>query len=176
MLASRVTEPGELAGLTAKLEKGMRAFAIEVGTASGVSQFIQPDQYVDITWTGRADGYEESFSRTIERSILIIAVDDAFNEGQVKSGNEARTVTVAATPQQVARLSQAQASGQLSLSLVGDTADEEIVETVEVDTNDLLGIVEEVVVEAAPVVEEEVCTRKERKGTEVIETPVPCKQ
>lgn len=101
VLASRVTEPGELAGLTAKLEKGMRAFEIQVGSASGVSQFIQPDQYVDITWTGTASS-GENFSRTIERSILIIAVDDAFNEGQVDSGNEASRVTVAVTPEQVA--------------------------------------------------------------------------
>jgi len=173
VLASRVTEPGQLAGLTSKLEKGMRAFAIRVGSASGVSQFIQPDQYVDITWTGTASN-GESFSRTIERSILIIAVDDAFNEGQFEAGTEARTVTVAATPEQVARLTQAQASGALSLSLVGDTAEDTVTETVEVDTDMLLGIEEVAPVEVAPVVEEEVCTRKERKGTEVIETPVPC--
>lgn len=174
VLVSRLTEPGELAGLTAKLEKGMRAVEIQVGAASGVSQFIQPDQYVDIIWTGSTSS-GESFSQTIERSILIIAVDDAFNEGQVEFGTGASTVTVAATPEQVLRLAQAQASGRLSLSLVGDTTDETMSETVEVDTNALLGkkdappVVEEVVVE------KQVCTRKERKGTEVIETQVPCK-
>ena len=173
VLASRVTEPGELAGLTAKLEKGMRALEIQVGTASGVSQFIQPDQFVDITWTGSTSA-GESFSRLIEQSVLIIAVDNAFNEGQVVEGSGARTVTVAVTQEQVGRLSQAQATGRLSLSLVGDTAEVVSGETVEIDTNTLLGIEEEVVQEAAPVIQEEICTRKERKGTEVIETHVPC--
>lgn len=60
------------------------------------------------------------------------------------------------------------------MSLVGDTPVEVSLETVEIDTDTLLGIEEEVVVEAAPVVEEKVCTRKSRKGTQVIEEVMPC--
>jgi pilus assembly protein CpaB len=172
VLASRVTEPGELAGLTAKLQPGMRAFQIKVGVASGVAGFVQPDDFIDIYWTGTIQGVEGEVTRLIESSVQIIAVDNAFNEGQVSSGADARTVTVAATPERVARLAQAQATGRLSMSLVGDGA-EIVTERVEVDTKGLLGIVEEVV-EVAPVVEQEVCTRRERKGTEVIETVVPC--
>jgi pilus assembly protein CpaB len=172
VLSSRVTEPGELAGLTAKLETGMRAFAIKVGVASGVSGFVQPDDFIDIYWTGNVSGVEGEVTRLIESSVQIIAVNDAFNEGQVTSGTDARTITVAATPEKVARLAQAQATGRLSMSLVGDGS-EVVTETVEVDTTTLLGIVKEEVV-VAPVIEEEVCKRKERKGTEVIETIIPC--
>ena len=172
VLASRVTEPGELAGLTAKLQTGMRAFAIKVGVASGVSGFVQPDDFIDIYWTGSIAGVDGEVTRLIESSIQIIAVNNQINEDQDVAGTDARTVTIAGTPEQVARLAQAQATGRLSMSLVGDGA-EVVTEKVEVDTNSMLGIVKEEVV-VAPVVEEEVCKRKERKGTEVIETIVPC--
>lgn len=170
VLASRVTEPGELAGLTSKLQPGMRAFAIRVTVASGVSAFVQPDDYIDINWTGDIKG--NLTSRTILSSIQVIAVDKAFNEGQTSTG-DAKTITVAATQKQVVLLTNAQASGQLSMSLVGDVS-EASNELIEINTNEMLGIVEEAPVEVAPVVAEKVCTRKERKGTEVIETVIPC--
>jgi pilus assembly protein CpaB len=174
VLATRVTAPGELAGLTAKLGEGMRAFQISVGVASGVAGFVQPDSFIDIYWTGGISGVEGNVTRLIESSMQIIAVDSTFTGGQLVAGTDARTVTVAATPEQVARLAQAQATGQLSMSLVGDGA-ESVTERIEVDTNTMLGIErEEVVVEAAPEVEK-VCTITARKGSEIVETVIPCK-
>lgn len=173
VLTTRLTEPGELAGLTAKLAPGMRAFGIKVGVASGVAGFVKPDDFIDIYWTGNIQGADGESTRLIESSIQIIAVDKTFNEGQSNGSNDAKSVTVAATPEQVARLTQAQSSGKLSLSLVGSTA-AVVTEKIEIDTNELLGIevVAPVVEEVAP--EAKVCTRKERKGTEVIETVIPC--
>lgn len=170
LLTSRVTEPGELAGLTGKLGKGMRAFAIKVDVASGVSGFVQPDDFIDIYWTGSTASSEGDVTRLIESSIQIIAVDNASGEGQAAVNTEARTVTVAGTPEQVARLAQAQATGRLSMSLVGDATDVAS-GLVEVDANSLLGIEEKKVeqVEAA-----QVCKQRTRKGTEVIETEIPC--
>ncbi len=52
ILASKVTEPGEDAGITTRLAKGMRAFAISVDVSSGVSGFLRPDDTVDVYWTG----------------------------------------------------------------------------------------------------------------------------
>lgn len=173
VLASRLTEPGELAGLTAKLAPGMRAFGIKVGVASGVAGFVKPDDFIDIYWTGNIRGSDGESTRLIESSIQIIAVDKAFNEGQTSGSNDAKSVTVAATPEQVARLAQAQSSGKLTMSLVGDTA-AEVTDKIEIDTNELLGI-EEIAPEIEVVVPEaKVCTRKERKGIEVIETVIPC--
>jgi pilus assembly protein CpaB len=173
VLASRVTEPGELAGLTAKLQPGMRAFQIEVNVASGVAGFVQPDDFIDIYWTGRPNGAESESTRLIESSIQIIAVDNAFNEGQVSSSSSARTVTVAATPEQVARLTQAQSSGRLTMSLVGSGA-QVVSESIEVDTDAMLGIQREEVV-AAPE-PDRVCYAKQRKGGELVDTNVviPC--
>jgi pilus assembly protein CpaB len=173
VLAGRVTEPGELAGLTSKLKPGMRAFAIRVSVASGVAAFVQPDDYIDVNWTGNINGV--STTRLIESSIQVIAVDKAFNEGQVSTG-DANTVTVAATPEQVARLTQAQSSGQLSMSLVGETA-EVSSDPIAVDTNSMLGIVEAAPVVQAPEVIEKKCYLQQRSGGVLVDTDVeiPCK-
>ena len=172
ILASKVTRPGEDAGLTSRLARGMRAFAIRVDVTSGVSGFLRPGDRVDVYWTGR--GGEDTalgreITKLIETNVKIIAVDqiaDTDRTGPVV----ARTVTVEATPQEVASLAQAQASGRLTLSLVG-AEDDTVAEVVQVNQMDLLGIVEE-----APEVieEEEVCTTKVRRGAEVIEQVIPC--
>jgi pilus assembly protein CpaB len=177
IMASRVTEPGELASLTSKLEKGKRAFAIRVGMDSGISNFVKPDDYIDILWTGGVSGVEGGMTRQIESAVLVIAVDNAINEGQVSSGTVAQTVTVAATPEQVARLAQAQATGQLTLSLARD-ASETVDGTVETDTRAMLGIVEEVAAPEVVVEEKEVCYAKQRKGGELVDTniEIPCKE
>jgi pilus assembly protein CpaB len=170
LLASRVTEPGQMAGLTGKLDRGMRAFQIKVDVASGVAGFVMPDDHIDIYWTGVGSENGGEMTRLIESAIRVIAVDQASGEGQSIGGSSARTVTVAATPEQVARLAQAQATGRLAMSLVADPEDA-VEGLVEVDSNALLGIIEQEVVQVEAA---EVCTIKTRKGADVIEIPIPC--
>lgn len=175
VLASRVTEPGELSNLTTKLERGKRAFAIKVGTNSGISNFVKPDDYIDILWTGNVSGIEGGITRQIESAVLVIAVDNAINEGQVTGDTVAQTVTVAATPEQVARLAQAQATGRLTLSLARDSS--EIVDTpIETDTMSMLGIQKEVAPTVEIVPEVKKCYAKQRSGGQVVETDIeiPC--
>ncbi len=174
IMGVKITEPGEKAGLTSRLEKGMRAFAISVDVASGVSGFLRPGDNVDIYWTGSSGTLEGSGSggitRLIETNVQLIAVDQTAGS-DVTSTTIARTVTVAVTPQQVAALAQAQNSGRLSLALVG-VADESAPSTIEVDQRTLLGIQA-----AAPEPEkkvEEVCTTRIRRGGEIVNVPIPC--
>lgn len=167
VLAYKVTAPGEDAGLTSRLTKGMRAFAIKVDVATGVSGFLRPGDRVDVYWTGSAGGGD--ITKMIESSVKLIAVDqiaDTNRTGPVI----ARTVTVEATPAQVASLAQAQSTGRLSLSLVG-AEDETIAEVAQVDQRTLLGIVEKAPVQAA---KKRVCTAKIRRGAEVIMQEIPC--
>ena len=77
------------------------------------------------------------------------------------------------TPQQVAILTQAQATGSLSLSLVGNEDTSEIA-TFEVDQNKMLGIEVTEEVAAPQRAPERVCTIKTRKGADVVEIPIPC--
>jgi pilus assembly protein CpaB len=170
ILAVKVTEPGEEAGITSQLEQGMRAFAINVDVSSGVSGFLRPGDRVDIYWSGNAAGRNSEITRLIETNVKLIAVDQKANPDMTEA-TIARTVTVSATPQQVAALAQAQSTGRLALSLVG-ADDRSVATAIEVDQQRLLGI-EEKVVEEEPK-EEKRCTIKTRRGSEVIETPIPC--
>lgn len=173
ILAIKVTNPGEDAGLTSRLERGMRAFAIRVDVASGVSGFLRPGDRVDVYWTGSigsaVEGRRGEVTRLIEASVQLIAVDQTAG-GDLEGTVIARTVTVAARPEQVAALAQAQTTGRLSLALVG-AEDDTVVSSVEMDQRSLLGIVEE---QAPEVVEEKVCTVRTRRGAEVVEIPIPC--
>lgn len=167
VLKAKVTEPGEDAGITSRLDRGMRAFAIKVDRTSGVSGFLRPGDRVDVYWTGGIEGRE--VTKLIEAGIKLIAVDQTYDEGH-QSPSIARTVTVAISPDQVASLAQAQSTGRLSLSLVG-AEDETVAEEVEVDQKRLLGIQEK---EVRQVEVERICTTKVRKGAEVVEQPIPC--
>jgi pilus assembly protein CpaB len=170
LLAVKVTEPGADAGITTRLAKGMRAFAIKVDVASGVSGFLRPGDSVDVYWTGQVAGVEGEMTRLIESTIPIVAVDQTSTDDGTAPTIIARTVTVEATPEQVARLAQAQATGRLALSLVG-SGDREKAADVEVDSNRLLGITTEDIVQVeAP----KVCTVRTRKGAEVLDMPIPC--
>jgi pilus assembly protein CpaB len=173
VLAVKVTAPGADAGVASRLANGMRAFAIRVDVTSGVSGFLTPGDQVDVYWTGRASTNDDRRAQDVTKLILtnmkIIAIDQTADLDR-NGPTVARTVTVEATPQQVAALAQATATGRMTLSLVGQ-GDETVSKNVEVDQNVLLGI-ERVVVEAqeAP----QVCTVRTRKGAEIIETPVAC--
>lgn len=172
LMAIKVTEPGQDAGVSSRLSKGMRAFAIRVDVATGVSGFLRPGDRVDVYWSGTiqaADRGDQEVTQLIESGVRLIAIDQTA-DGDRSSPTIARTVTVEASPLQVAALAQAQNTGRLSLSLLG-AEDEGISEDVVINQNVLLGI------EAAQVAiiqKEEVCTVRTRRGAETIETPIPC--
>lgn len=173
VMAQKVTEPGQDVGLTARLEKGMRAFAIKVDVASGVSGFLQPGDRVDVYWTGAVGSISGEMTRLIEGSVNIVAVDQVANSERSTDTLIARTVTVAVTPQQVARLAQAQATGRLALSLVG-TGDVSDATVIEVDSKTLLGIEDAPVEQTVQVEAPKVCTVRTRRGGEMVETPIAC--
>ncbi len=174
IMAIKVTSPGEDAGLTSQLERGMRAFAIRVDVASGVSGFLRPGDHVDVYWTGSLRGAVEgangNLTRLIETAVKLIAIDQSAG-GDVDGTVIARTITVAVRPEQVAALAQAQTTGRLSLALVG-VGDDTVASAIEVNQRSLLGLG---AVEAAPErAEERVCTIRTRRGAEVVNIPIPC--
>lgn len=173
LLTVKVTRPGEDAGIRSRLEKGMRAFAINVDVQTGVSGFLRPGDRVDVYWTGAlptSNGRRgKNVTKLIDRSLRLIAVDQT-SDGDVTGANVARTITVEITPQQVAALAQAQTSGRLSLALVG-SEDDTIAMAEEVDQRSLLGIQSTTIEKRTP---ERVCIVKTRRGAEVVDIPIPC--
>ena len=173
MATVQKTKPGEDAGVSSRLAKGMRAFAIKVDVASGLSGFLRPGDRVDVYWTGKqiSDTGQNggNITRLIQSTVQIIAVDQIADEDRNRP-TIARTITVQVTPQEVASLAQAQATGRLSLALVG-ADDTEAVASVEADSRDVLGLGDRVVAERK---QRRVCTVKTRKGAETVEVKVDC--
>lgn len=169
LLQSKITEPGVDAGINANLSPGMRAFAINVDVTSGVSGFLRPGDRVDVYWSGSVNG--QDVTKLIDSAVRLIAINQSADADRSEETMIARTVTVEATPQQVAALALAQQTGRLTLSLVG-AGDQEKTSAIEIDRNTLLGIVEQA---PEPQVEEEkVCTIRTNKGGEIVETVIPC--
>lgn len=175
VLAAKITAPGGDAGISTRLDSGMRAFAISVNASSGVSGFLRPGDRVDVYWTGSVSksGDARDVTKLIETGLELVGVDQTADQSRSEA-IIARTVTVQATPEQVAKLAQAQSTGTLALSLVG-LFDEEVAGAVEVDQRSLLGIApEEAPQIAAAPPPPEVCSVRTRRGAEVVEIAIPC--
>lgn len=169
ILAVKITEPGVQAGLNGSIDKGMRAFAIKVDAAD----FLQPGDRVDIYWTGSSDASGTEITQRIERAVKIIAVDRNDKEPVAAGEIQSRTMTVAATPEQVGRLAQGQATGRLVMSLVGDdqTAATDPTE-IKVTTKDING--DPAAAVAAVVEAPKECFVTQRQGGVATQVPVAC--
>jgi pilus assembly protein CpaB len=165
LLSAKVTRPGEEAGLAAALTRGMRAFTLQVDVSSGVSGFLRPGDRVDVYWTG-GGGESGGLTRLIHANLPLIAIDQQTDEER-PDPTIARTVTVEAAPTVVAKLAQAQATGSLSLALVGVQDDTEP-GAVEATLREVLGNPTETRERAR------VCTVRTRRGAEAVLIPVPC--
>lgn len=165
VMTTKITALGEDAGVSSRLKAGMRAFAISVDVASGVSGFLRPGDHIDVYWSGIHK--QETVTKLILESLELIAIDQSAGGGNRNKATVARTVTVAANARTIAALVQAQSTGKLLLSLRG-VNDDTVSEQVQITKDDLLGH-NQVAVE-----KQEVCTIKTRKGAEVLMIPIPC--
>jgi pilus assembly protein CpaB len=104
--------------MSATLTPGMRAVSIAVSVASLAGGFIQPNDRVDLVLTSQtADGGKKFRATTILRNVRVLAVDQVFSDKNQKPVSDVKTATLELTPQQAERVTRAQASGVLSLSL-----------------------------------------------------------
>ena len=165
VLSVKVSQPGQPAGIAAQLSPGMRAFTMRVDAGSGISGNLRPSDLVDVYWTGRA-GDDGEVTRLIVSGLRTIALDDIADQDRNISGTP-RTVTIEAAPEVVATLAQGQATGRLSLSVVGLDDSTEIA-TFQIDRSQLLGMEAQVQTLA------ERCTIRTRRGNELVETEIPC--
>ena len=104
--------------MSASLTPGMRAVSIAVSVASLAGGFIQPNDRVDLVLTSQsADSSKKFRATTILRDVRVLAIDQAFDDKNRKPVSDVKTATLELTPQQAERVTRAQASGVLSLSL-----------------------------------------------------------
>ena len=167
IMANKVSEPGASRGLTALVDPGYRAFPVQGRIASGFGD-LRPDDRIDVYWTGRLrDGRE--VTNLIKSGLQIIAIIGETG------GRTPPNVIVQVTPEEVALLTQAQNSGQLTLALVG-AGDVTVTGNVTVDNSALTGE-QDVVAEPAPVVQErQRCFVIQRSGTTRTEVEIECSE
>jgi len=168
LLSTKITAPGVDAGIMANLAPNMRAFTINVDSASGVSGFLRPGDLVDVYWYGRSG--EREVTKLIEANLRLIAIDQSADADRSEETRIARTVTAEVSPEQVAALTLAQSTGRLTLSLVGAN-DTMRVGAIEIDRNSLLGIQTEAIVH---IEEARICTIRTRKAGALVEVEIPC--
>lgn len=170
LMAIKVTKPGEVPGF--QLAPGMRAFTLKVDLSSGVGGFLRPGSRVDVYWTGKSRGRE--ITTRIDTGLELLAVDQK-TDSNVSSPAIARSVTVAASPTQVASLAQAQSSGRLTLALVGANDIEETNVPIETDIRTVIGEEEEVAPEPEAKVVEKKCFITTGRGTERVKIQIACR-
>ncbi len=166
VLAVKVSEPGQQAGIAAQLSAGQRAFTIRVDANSGISGTLRPSDMVDIYWSGRAQDQGE-VTRLLASALRIIAIDENADPDQSVSGTP-RTVTIEASPEMVATMAQGQSTGRLSLSVVG-LDDPTRLNAFQIDSRTLLGVSAS---RPEPVAQS--CSIRTRRGSEVVMIEIPC--
>lgn len=94
--------------MSALIEPGMRAIAVEITPQTSAGGFILPNDRVDIVDVNKG--------QTVLRNVRVLAIDQRFNEQgeQVAVG---RTATLELTPAQVELISVAETESRLALSL-----------------------------------------------------------
>lgn len=176
ILAARLTAKDGGEGLTAVIEPGMRAVAVQVNEVSSVAGFIQPGTRVDVLYT-RAFTDGGSATRTLLQNIKVIALGRQINPappaGETQAAaaaRDARAATVATlmvTQQEAEMLTLAMQRGKIQLAL-RNPLDSQISESPEPTMAEDLGINEPVRQTARPAApkpsEEEQAMKLSRPG------------
>ena len=123
ILDARLAAKGAGEGLTAVIEPGMRAVAVQVNEVSSVAGFIQPGSRVDVLYT-RAFTNGDSATKTLLQNVKVIAlgreISPAASATPTAAAREARPATVATlmvSQQQAEMLTLAMQRGKIQLAL-----------------------------------------------------------
>lgn len=123
ILASKVTDPGQAASLSAMLRDGYSAVTIRVDDVLGVAGLITPGDRVDVLWTrvqGQSTAADQTYTEVLLRRVRVLALDQtvqsAANSTDLPSGY-AKAVTVEVSTVQAQKVALATATGKMFLSL-----------------------------------------------------------
>jgi Flp pilus assembly protein CpaB len=104
-------------GIEDRLQPGQRAIAIKVNPESLAGGLIFPGARVDILCTTRGS---DASTSVILQSMLVLAVDAQVDRTSETKALLGQTVTLAATPEEAAKLTLGQSTGELRLMLKSD--------------------------------------------------------
>ncbi len=112
--------------LSALLPTGQRAVAVRITAETTAGGFILPNDRVDVLHTVAEDGLkgatQRHASRTILRNVTVLAIDQALDgapdeQKKARPATIGKTATLQLTPAQSEIITEAEASGTLSLAL-----------------------------------------------------------
>lgn len=169
ILAAKVTEPGAAQGLTALLDPGMRAFPLPDNMTRAFAGQLRNSDVIDLYWVGSV-GNGQNISRLVKSRLEIIAIEEPDANGN----GGGRGVVIQVSQEDFADLQVLQSAGALSLTPVGRNDDEFGDDTIETNIQDVLGIEAIIVAPEPEAIEERVCTRRERRGVEIVTIQVLC--
>ena len=168
ILNYKVTAPGAPQGIPALLDPGMRAFPLPNSLVEDFAGEMRISDRLDLYWIGNIGG--EQSSRLVKGALEIVSMD----EPDVNGNGGGRNVFLQVTQEDFADLRVLQAAGSLSLTPVARVDTEGGDTTIETDILDALGIEKEEFVAPEVVVAPEICTRRERRGLNIVVIEVPC--
>jgi pilus assembly protein CpaB len=114
---TKIAHAGQASFMAATLTSGMRAMSIPISVDSAAGGFLLPNDRVDVILTRKVE--QGVVSKTILNDVRVLAIDQTFREEKDKQVVVGKTATLELTPAQTELVAQAQASGNLSLSLRG---------------------------------------------------------
>lgn len=118
---SKIVRADEGGFMAVMLHPGMRAMAVPVSVDSTAGGFILPGDHVDILAThqlqGANGGPNSSSVQPVLRNIRVLAIDQQVDTGKDKQSVIGGTATLEVSPQDGQVLTQAKASGTISLML-----------------------------------------------------------
>ena len=118
----KLIKAGQGGVLAAILPAGMRAISTRIKEETAVGKLIMPNDRVDVILTFRQKGRnnsEEHVSETLFRNVRVLAIGQQIEskDGKKMAEGSANTATLELTPGQSEDLAQANAQGEISLSL-----------------------------------------------------------
>jgi pilus assembly protein CpaB len=115
----KLVRPGEGGVLAAILPQGMRAISTRIKEETGVGRLILPNDHVDVILTvrSRRNSVDQVIAQTLFRNIRVLAIGQQIEAKDGKKLAEGNTATLELTPAQAEEMAQANAQGEISLSL-----------------------------------------------------------
>src|SRR5215813_7302845 len=119
ILASKITDPGQRATLSAALQEGMRAVTARANDVEGVPGFVLPGDRVDVSLTRQKDSNSKDRASTevVLQNTRLLAIDQTADERNDKP-SVARAVTLEVDTPSAQKLALAASVGTLSLMLL----------------------------------------------------------
>jgi pilus assembly protein CpaB len=119
----RLAIEGKTAGFTGLIPKDKRAITVAVTEVTGVAGFIKPGDYVDVIGTFDQNVAGEHVSHILLQNLLVLAFNHESEMGSELTGKDKKdpsksmTVTLAATPDEAAKITLTEEKGRVRLAL-----------------------------------------------------------